>query len=309
MRVADLFAGAGGFSTGAELAGLDVVFAANHWPVAVAVHKHNHPKTAHACQDLQQFDFRRVPDHEILVASPACQGHSQAGHLGRLASSTVAAAHDAMRSTAWAVVSCAEAKQPRAIVVENVPEFREWRLFPAWRAALGLLGYHLTEQVLTASRWGVPQRRRRLFLIGRLDGPLELADPEVDEPPIRQALDFGAGEWTKIDDVTKPGARGRLEHARSHHRRCWGQHVSHRGAWGRSLDEPSSTVTTQNQHWLVDGERYRLWTVAETLRAMTFASDYIPADVGRTDAIKLAGNAVPPRLAAGLLEHVARSLS
>lgn len=308
MRVADLFAGAGGFSTGAELAGLDVVFAANHWPVAVAVHRHNHPKVRHECQDLNQFNFARMPDHEILVASPACQGHSEAGQPGRSKSPGAASAHDAMRSTAWAVVSAAEAKQPRAIVVENVPEFREWRLYPAWRAALGMLGYHLTEQILTASRWGVPQRRRRLFIVGRLDGPLDIADPVVAEPPIREALDFKSGTWTRIDDVTKPGARARLEHARSNFRRCWGQHVSHVGAWGRSVDEPSTTVTTQNQHWLVCGGRYRLWTVAESLRAMSFASDYIPASVGRTDAIRLAGNAVCPRQGAGLLTQVAASL-
>ena len=67
-------------------------------------------------------------------------------------------------------------------------------------------------------------------------------------------------------------------------------------------------MTTKNQHWVVDGDRYRLWTVPETLRAMSFASDYIPESVGRTDAIKLAGNAVPPRLAAGLIERVAASL-
>lgn len=308
MRVADLFAGAGGFSTGAAIAGLDVVFAANHWPLAVSVHQHQHPKTQHACQDLQQFDFGTVPDHEILVASPACQGHSEAGQPGRAASGTARAAHDTMRSTAWAVVSAAEAKAPRAIVVENVPEFREWRLYPAWRAALQMLGYHLTEQVLTASRWGVPQRRRRLFIVGRLDGPLTIEDPTAEEPAIRGALDFDAGPWTRIDDVTKPAARRRLEHARARHRRCWGQHVSHRGAWGRSIDGPSSTVTTKNQHWLVNRDRYRLWTVAETARAMSFEADYIPDDVCRTDAIKLYGNAVPPLLAAGLLSRVAEAM-
>ena len=308
MRVADLFAGAGGFSTGAQKAGLDVVFAANHWPIAVAVHERNHPRTVHACQDLQQFDFATVPDHEILVASPACPGHSDAGRPGRANSAKVASTHDVMRSTAWAVVSCAEAKRPPALIVENVPGFLKWDLFPAWRMALELLGYHLTEQILTASRWGVPQRRKRLFLVGRLDGPLPITDPVADEPAIRGALDFRSGDWGHIDEVTRPGSRARLEHARSHFRRCWGQHVSHRGAWGRSLDEPSSTVTTQNQHWLVDGDRYRLWTVAETLRAMTFAPNYIPDTVGRTNALTLAGNAVPPKLAQGLLERVAASL-
>lgn len=304
-----MFAGAGGFSTGAVAAGLDVVWAANHWPLAVEVHKRQHPKAAHACQDLQQFDFRRVPDHEILLASPACQPHSAAGQPGRAASSSASAAHDIMRSTAWAVVACAEAKRPRALIVENVPQFREWLLYPAWRCALSLMGYHLTEQILTASKWGVPQRRKRLFIVGRLDGPLSITDPKVEEPTVREHLDFGDGEWMPISRMDRPAARRRLEHARANHRRCWGQHVSHRGAWGQSLDKPSSTVTTQNQHYLMDSRKgYRLWSVVESLRVQSFADDYIPESVGRTDALMLTGNAVPPVMATGLIKCVAASL-
>ena len=78
MKAADLFAGAGGFSTGARLAGVPVVWAANHWPAAVRVHARNHPDTVHACQDLQQANWATVPAHDLLLASPCCQGHSHA---------------------------------------------------------------------------------------------------------------------------------------------------------------------------------------------------------------------------------------
>ncbi|MGH8758958.1 MAG: DNA cytosine methyltransferase, partial [Burkholderiales bacterium] len=78
MKAIDLFAGAGGFSTGAQMAGCKVVWAANHWPTAVDIHAANHPGTMHACQDLRQTDWRDVPAHDILLASPACQGHSRA---------------------------------------------------------------------------------------------------------------------------------------------------------------------------------------------------------------------------------------
>lgn len=61
MRAIDLFAGAGGFSTGAVMAGCSVVWAANHWPEAVAVHADNHPHTEHACQDLHQANWSQVP--------------------------------------------------------------------------------------------------------------------------------------------------------------------------------------------------------------------------------------------------------
>ena len=68
MNAIDLFAGAGGFSTGAVLAGCQVLWAANHWPIAVEWHTTNHPGTVHACQDLQQADFRDAPAHDILLA-------------------------------------------------------------------------------------------------------------------------------------------------------------------------------------------------------------------------------------------------
>lgn len=57
MVAIDLFAGAGGFSTGAVMAGCSVAWAANHWPTAVEWHAATHPSTVHACQDLQQADF------------------------------------------------------------------------------------------------------------------------------------------------------------------------------------------------------------------------------------------------------------
>lgn len=66
MRTVDLFAGAGGFSTGARMAGCSVVWAANHWPLAVEWHAANHPETEHVCQDLHQADWRAVPAHDLF---------------------------------------------------------------------------------------------------------------------------------------------------------------------------------------------------------------------------------------------------
>lgn len=76
MRVVDYFAGAGGFTLGAQLAGAQVVAAINHNPLAVQTHARNHPGALHLCEDLTRFDPRRLPPFDILVASPACQGHS-----------------------------------------------------------------------------------------------------------------------------------------------------------------------------------------------------------------------------------------
>ncbi len=68
MNVIDLFAGAGGFSTGASMAGCNVAWAANHWPDAVEWHSRNHPDAAHICQDLHQADWSQVPAHDLMLA-------------------------------------------------------------------------------------------------------------------------------------------------------------------------------------------------------------------------------------------------
>lgn len=155
MRAIDLFSGLGGFSEGARKAGVEVLWAANHWPSAVEIHAANHPTTSHACQDLHQADWTQVPAHDLLLASPACQGHSRARGRER-------PHHDATRSTAWAVVSAAEMHRPPFLVIENVPEFAEWTLFPAWTAALNALGYTLAPHIIDAADHGVPQHRVRL---------------------------------------------------------------------------------------------------------------------------------------------------
>ena len=78
LTMTDLFCGAGGSSTGAVAAGIDVRIAANHWKLAVASHNENHPGTAHDCADISQVDPRRYPRTDILWASPECTNHSQA---------------------------------------------------------------------------------------------------------------------------------------------------------------------------------------------------------------------------------------
>lgn len=156
MQAIDLFAGIGGFSEGAKQAKVRVVWAANHWRLAVEFHSANHPEAIHVCQDLHQADWREVPRHDVCLASPACQGHSKARGKER-------PYHDALRSTAWAVVSCLEYHRSPFAVVENVPEFLDWSLYPSWADALGRLGYSLAPHIIDSADHGVPQHRLRMF--------------------------------------------------------------------------------------------------------------------------------------------------
>lgn len=297
-RAVDLFAGWGGFTLGAEQAGVDVVWAANHWPMAVEAHALNHPDTIHACQDLTQADWTQLPDYELLLASPACPGHSTASQPRRRAY------HDESRATAWAVVDCAEVTYPETIIVENVPAFARWKLYPIWKSALRQLGYTLEEHVLRASHYGVPQRRDRLFIMGsRVGAHITPRKPSL-EPAFGPCIDWDAGDWRPIA-VAGKGAQKRMAdgHAR-HGDRFLSQHTT--GHRGISLDEPIRTITAQD-HWLVvDGDNYRPLTIRENARGMGFPEDYAwPENATRTDSIIGLGNAVCPPVVADIIKEAA----
>ncbi len=305
MKAIDLFAGFGGMSSGAEQAGARVVWAANHWELAVTVHRANHPRTEHACQDLRQADWASVPVRRrdfLLLAAPACQGHSEAAQPARAARGDIRHRHDALRSTAWAVIDCADALEPQALIVENVPEFREWRLFPEWRAALERIGFRLTEQIIVAADHGVPQLRERLFLVGTRRA---FAMPLTTQgrPAFGPCVQWGEGAW-RPTSTASPGARERIAAAQARlGARCLVQHTSgHRGV---PLHEPIRTVTTKDQWIVVDGSRYRPLTLREYARAMGFPESYaLPADASRSDVVKGLGNAVAPPVARDLVRAV-----
>jgi DNA (cytosine-5)-methyltransferase 1 len=295
MRAIDLFAGAGGFSTGAKMAGCSVVWAANHWREAVDIHASNHPETVHACQDLHQTNWMTVPAHDLLLASPACQGHSRARGVER-------PHHDAQRATAWAVVSAAECHRPQAVVVENVPEFSKWTLYPAWCSAMNALGYALSPQILDAADHGVPQHRRRIIIVGTLSKhPITLQLRQQAQMPASGFIDFNAGRWAPVRRAGRSVhtlsriAAGRAAHGSRFLMAYYGNEHG-----GRSLDRPIGTLTTRDRYAIIDGDRMRMLSKDENRKGMGFPDDY-QLPIGHRAAVHMLGNAVPPPFACAVI--------
>jgi DNA (cytosine-5)-methyltransferase 1 len=275
--------------------------ASNHWPIAVETHARNHPETEHVCQDLRQADWTSLPRFDLLLASPACQGHSQASQPKRRAF------HDDDRATAWSVVDCADVTSPRALIVENVLELRRWRLFPDWCSALRRLGYSLSEHVATATDYGVPQRRTRLIVVGLKSGRrIELPANSIDEPPIGPMLEAG-GDWKDIGEC-QPAARARILNALERSGSpCLVQHVT--GHPGVPLHEPIRTITTKVQWTLAERRgssvRYRWLEMREVSRGMGFPDSYTwDESLPKAVVHRGLGNAVPPPMARGVVAAV-----
>jgi DNA (cytosine-5)-methyltransferase 1 len=197
---------------------------------------------------------------------------------------------------------------PRAIIIENVPEFQDWKLFPSWKSAMQALGYAMSVNVLDAADAGIPQHRLRLFIVcTRSLFPIQIPNPTHRHVPASSIIDWSGGSWSKVD---KPGrAKATLERIRDGRGRGWDRFlISYYGntKTARSIDRPIGTITTRDRWAVVDGDRMRMLTPAECRRAMGFREDYILPTRGRL-AVHMLGNAVPPPLAAHVISEVRRA--
>lgn len=183
LTVTDLFAGAGGSSTGmAQIPGVHVRYAANHWPVAVAIHNANHPTTDHAAVDLHREDPRFFASTDILWASPECTKWSQAGGSQPRPAIEEGLFEDPLSSDAatrsrllmFDVLRFAEHHRYRAMVVENVVDIatqdRYRMAWYEWRRQLRELGYKhrvvsLNSMHAQAHGLPAPQSRDRIYIV------------------------------------------------------------------------------------------------------------------------------------------------
>jgi DNA (cytosine-5)-methyltransferase 1 len=190
-KILDLFAGAGGWEEALRMLGLSALgIETEPWACETA-RAAGHERLQADVAELDPLQFKGVWG---LVGSPPCQAYSTAGKgLGRLDKPLlIACAHELAAGEdsrkAWREgcrdqrslltvepLRYALALRPRWIALEQVPAVLElWSLFAG---LLGACGYHATAGVLSAERYGVPQTRKRAFLIASLDGPVRLPEP------------------------------------------------------------------------------------------------------------------------------------
>jgi DNA (cytosine-5)-methyltransferase 1 len=181
----DVFSGAGGLSLGFEQAGFDVVAAIEYDPIHAIAHRYNFPNCEVLCRDVRNISgpdvraaaargFKRIYPSlswpgaiDALIGGPTCQGFSTGGLREK---------DDERNDLLLEFVRLVEALKPRTFCFENVPGLLEQRFASFREMALQRLrdaGYIVTggDSWLNAADYGVPQSRKRVIVMGVLDGP------------------------------------------------------------------------------------------------------------------------------------------
>ncbi len=297
-KAVSLFSGCGGSDTGLIAAGFDIILANDISAYARDLYQANLPET-----DFQFKDIRRIrsfPKADLVVGCYPCQGFSQGG------------ARESERTINYLYREFDRALRqikPKAFVVENVAGMRRSdfaHLLSNQIRRFRMAGYRVDHKVLDAADFGVPQHRRRIFIVGiRSDLGSRYTFPErthggSEGAPlrsVRQALtglpDWPDGEF--FDDEFH-------WYYMSRNRHC-------------SWSEPSKTIVSRARHmplhpispplvrihtdkwtWASDGRRRR-FSYREAACLQGFSSELIFPDTGHMKSkYRAIGNAVPPAL-------------
>ncbi|MDP1624652.1 MAG: DNA (cytosine-5-)-methyltransferase [bacterium] len=177
MKFIDLFAGLGGFHKALTELGHECVFASELDPTLRQVYFDNWGIVAHG--DIKRIVDKEkdsIPPHDILCAGFPCQPFSKAGkQLGR----------DDKRGTLFdEIARILEFRKPRYFILENVPFLAKHDNEETWKYIedkLVSLGYKVNHEIYSPQDFGIPQHRKRIFIVGSLKGLEHFSFHEINK--------------------------------------------------------------------------------------------------------------------------------
>ena len=291
MEIVDLFSGCGGLSLGFQNAGFDIKSAFDKWEPAVKVYRENfnHPIYDTDLGSEEGLEFVKSLKPQMIIGGPPCQDFSSAGKrdetMGRA---------DLTISYANIVAS----SKPEWFVMENVERITKSHILRDALKIFKKAGYGISYQVLDASYCGVPQARKRFFLVGHKYSADGFLNPYLTK-------NISSKPMTLFDYFGKSlGVEYYYRHPRSYARR---------GVF--SIYEPSPTIRGVNRPIpkgypkhegdpVEISDKVRPLTTKERSLIQTFPEDFV-FNGSKTNLEQIIGNAVPVKLG----EYVANCIN
>lgn len=284
MKVVDLFCGCGGLSLGFQKAGMEIVAAFDNWTDALAVYRNNfsHPAIR---ADLMNVDDSvkaiRPYQPDMIIGGPPCQDFSSAGKRDE---------DNGRGDLTVCYAKIISEIRPKWFVMENVERILKTQKLQDALTIFKEAGYGLTYTVLNAALCGVPQKRKRFVMVGKLG-----ADDDFMKATLLEKLSDHEMSVAEYFGDKLP-IKYYYRHPRSYARR---------GIF--STSEPSATIRGVNRpmpkgYTLHPGDPVksldgiRPLTSLERSMIQTFPEDF-DFEGTRTNVEQMIGNAVPVNLA------------
>jgi DNA (cytosine-5)-methyltransferase 1 len=339
-RVLDLFCGCGGLSLGFEMAGFDVVLAIDNWEDALVTYRQNHRHSIALNGDLLTLDPMDVEreyglhDISVIIGGPPCQGFSVAGKR---------IIDDDRNKLYKSFVRFVKHFKPKAFVMENVPNILSiggGAIKDSIVKDFSELGYKVVYRVLTASDYGVPQKRRRAIFVGLRDKTFDYPIPNVKEKvTTEEALsDLPENSVTDGEAYPIPALSDYQKMMRMHTDKLYNHQITIHTpetqriiamvpdggnyknlpeelwslrkvhiAWTRmDSKKPCFTIDTGHFHHF-HYKFNRVPTVRESARIQSFPDSFIFIG-GKGSQLRQVGNAVPPLMAKAIAEQLKKQL-
>ena len=327
----DVFSGCGGLSEGLRQAGFDVIAGVEVDNNAARTFRMNHSDTVLFEDDIRKLDTNKIlkllngkPLH-LLAGCPPCQGFSSLRRLNRKS-----AIPDERNSLINEYYRFVEELIPLTIMLENVPGIVDYTLFKTIVRKLRTLDYHLVYKVVNVADYSVPQRRKRLVLVGSKIGKIDIASGVNTIITVKDALgrlkNNGNDELHKIypkhtEHVQKMislipkngGSRKDLPERfklKCHKKK----NVGFNDIYGRlRWNTVSSTITggclNPSKGRFLHPVKNRCITAREAALLQTFPIDYkFPTNIPRVELALLIGNALPPEFSRIQAENIFRHI-
>ena len=316
--VLELFAGAGGMALGLEQAGLETIGLYEIDNNCFSTLQHNRPDWNVVHADVSKVSFREI-EADVVVGGFPCQAFSYAGKkLGF---------EDTRGTLFFEFARAVKEINPKLFIAENVAglvSHEKGKTLETMINVLEELGYQIQWKILNSVNYLVPQKRRRIFIVGTkpsleynfpepIDEILTLSDA-LKDVPLSTGQSYSEKRF-KILDLIPPGGSWvdlPLELQKEHLGASFYSGGGKRGMARRiSWDEPCLTLTTspaQKQTDRCHPEETRPFTTREYARIQTFPDEW--EFIGSMSSIyKQIGNAVPVRLAKSIGEEIIISIN
>lgn len=320
MKLVSLFTGAGGLDLGFEKAGFNVIWANEYDKSIWETFEHNFPHTKLDRRSIVDVQSSEIPQVDGIIGGPPCQSWSEAGAGRGINDKRGQLFHDYIRLL--------KDKQPKFFLAENVSGILHPKHSEAFANIVNEFenaGYEVSQKLLNANDYDVPQDRLRIIIIGYrkdLKKKFEFPEPQKYKPVLKDVIydlrlakpakdkNKTNGDELKIPNHEYMNGGFSTIYMSRNRVRAWDEPSFTIQAGGRHAplhpQAPKMQFISQNKRVFVPGKEhlYRRLSVRECARIQTFPDDFIFKYLDIADGYKMIGNAVPVNFA----HHIAKKI-